>query len=118
MSVTSMRVCHVLVAMDNESRPITSSKKHPRSCPSLLKLSAADHHGARERDRHSANPSGPESVSGQAASGGRSRRGRGLLGLLKGDPLAYINVDPIWKPSLGQGEDFQMNDLIAFVNGG
>lgn len=41
-----------------------------------------------------------------------------LLGLLKGDPLSYINVEPAWKPTLGEDGDFKMADLIAFVNVG
>lgn len=40
-----------------------------------------------------------------------------LLGLLKGDSLAYINVDPTWKPTLGDGDGFRMQDLVGFVSG-
>lgn len=38
-----------------------------------------------------------------------------LLGLLKGDPLSYVNVDPNWKPSLPGTDNFTMSDLVAFV---
>ena len=38
-----------------------------------------------------------------------------LLGLLKGDPSSYINVEPNWKPTLSSAADFKMADLIAFV---
>jgi hypothetical protein len=37
-----------------------------------------------------------------------------LLGLLKGDPFSYVNVEPNWTPTLGDG-DFTMPDLIRFV---
>lgn len=40
-----------------------------------------------------------------------------LLGLLKGDPLSYINVEPTWKPTVGTSGDFSMRDLVAFVGG-
>lgn len=37
-----------------------------------------------------------------------------LLGLLKGDPFSYLNVEPNWTPSLTDG-DFKMPDLINLV---
>lgn len=40
-----------------------------------------------------------------------------LLGLLEGDPQAYVNVDPKWRPTLpgkGAGE-FTMADLLTFA---
>lgn len=40
-----------------------------------------------------------------------------LLGLLKGDPLSYAQVEPAWRPSLADG-DFKMPDLIAIAQGG
>jgi hypothetical protein len=41
-----------------------------------------------------------------------------LLGLLKGDALSYINVEPNWTPTLpaANAGDFTMPDLINFVN--
>jgi Animal haem peroxidase len=41
-----------------------------------------------------------------------------LLGLLKGDALSYINVEPNWTPTLpaADADDFTMPDLITFVN--
>jgi hypothetical protein len=39
-----------------------------------------------------------------------------LLGLMKGDPFSYVNVEPTWEPTLGQHAGvFKMQDLIAFV---
>ena len=38
-----------------------------------------------------------------------------LLGLLKGDPLSFINVEPTWRPTLGSDGDFKMPDLISFA---
>lgn len=43
-----------------------------------------------------------------------------LLGLLEGDPLSYLNVEPNWEPSLevdGQrpGKDFEMAHLLKFA---
>ncbi|MDQ4143795.1 MAG: heme peroxidase family protein [Actinomycetota bacterium] len=38
-----------------------------------------------------------------------------LLGLLKGDSSSFINVHPNWTPTLGDGSDFKMADLIKFV---
>lgn len=38
-----------------------------------------------------------------------------LLGLLKGDPLSYINVVPNWAPELGVDGGFGMPDLVRFV---
>jgi hypothetical protein len=43
-----------------------------------------------------------------------------LLGLLKGDPFSYINVEPNWTPRRGglvEADDFAMPDLIRFVQG-
>jgi Animal haem peroxidase len=37
-----------------------------------------------------------------------------LLGLLKGDPLSYINVQPTWTPNFVDG-DFKMPELIAIA---
>jgi len=40
-----------------------------------------------------------------------------LLGLLKGDPFSYINVEPRWTPSLSRANSrFTMPDLINFVD--
>ena len=39
-----------------------------------------------------------------------------LLGLLKGDPLSFINVEPNWIPTLAGSDQFTMPDLIRFVN--
>ncbi len=41
-----------------------------------------------------------------------------LLGLLKGDPLSYISVEPNWTPTLPAANtgDFTMPDLINLVN--
>lgn len=38
-----------------------------------------------------------------------------LFGLLKGDPLAYVNVEPNWSPELAVDGTFKMPDLIRFV---
>jgi hypothetical protein len=41
-----------------------------------------------------------------------------LLGLLKGDPLSFLNVEPNWTPGLGaQDGVFMMPDLVRFVQG-
>ena len=41
-----------------------------------------------------------------------------LLGLLKGDPLSFVNVEPAWTPTLGTtAGQFTMADLINFVQG-
>ncbi|MBA2313187.1 MAG: peroxidase [Actinobacteria bacterium] len=41
-----------------------------------------------------------------------------LLGMLKGDPFSYINIEPNWEPFLGQNpQDFTMGDLVAFTLG-
>jgi hypothetical protein len=40
-----------------------------------------------------------------------------LLGLIKGDPMSYISVDPCWKPCLGKKEGiFTMADLIKIAD--
>lgn len=39
-----------------------------------------------------------------------------LLGLIKGDPMSYISVDPCWKPCLGKKEGvFTIADLIKIA---
>ncbi len=39
-----------------------------------------------------------------------------LLGLLKGDPLSYLNVEPNWTPNLAAADDdFKMPDLIRLA---
>jgi hypothetical protein len=41
-----------------------------------------------------------------------------LLGLLKGDPFPYLNVEPNWKPTLGSAVgEFTMADLVKFDRG-
>lgn len=41
-----------------------------------------------------------------------------LLGLIKGDPFSFLNVEPGWKPSLGPTPgQFTMKDLVDFVEG-
>jgi hypothetical protein len=40
-----------------------------------------------------------------------------LLGLLKDDHLAYINVEPTWKPDLDAGSVNSMSGLIKFAAG-
>jgi hypothetical protein len=38
-----------------------------------------------------------------------------LIGLLGGDPLSYLGVEPNWKPFLKEGSDtFRLSDLINF----
>jgi hypothetical protein len=38
-----------------------------------------------------------------------------LIGLLSGDPLSYLSVDPLWKPFLGPEDGrFTLSDLINF----
>jgi hypothetical protein len=41
-----------------------------------------------------------------------------LLGLLDGDPLSFLSVEPNWEPELPRGEDgqFKMADLIRFAD--
>jgi hypothetical protein len=41
-----------------------------------------------------------------------------LLGLLEGDPLSFLSVEPNWKPELEGAEDgdFKMADLIRFAD--
>lgn len=44
-----------------------------------------------------------------------------LLGLLKGDPFSYVNVEPAWTPRRGglvDADDFTMPHLIRFVQEG
>jgi hypothetical protein len=38
-----------------------------------------------------------------------------LMGLLKGDPFSYVNVEPTWRPSLGTNGGFRMPDLVQFT---
>jgi len=41
-----------------------------------------------------------------------------LLGLIKGDSFSFFNVEPTWKPTLGQTPgEFTMKDLVDFVEG-
>lgn len=41
-----------------------------------------------------------------------------LLGLLKGDPFSFINVEPNWTPTLGTPSgQFTMAELVEFVQG-
>jgi hypothetical protein len=41
-----------------------------------------------------------------------------LLGLIKGDPFSFLNVEPSWKPTLGEASgQFSMDELVAFVEG-
>jgi hypothetical protein len=35
-----------------------------------------------------------------------------LIGLLAGDPLSFLGVQPDWTPTLGEGTDFTLSDLI------
>jgi hypothetical protein len=37
-----------------------------------------------------------------------------FIGLLQGDPTSYLRQNPNWKPTLGQGRDFKMADLLRF----
>lgn len=38
-----------------------------------------------------------------------------LLGLLKGDPLSFVNVEPNWVPDLADDGSFTISDLVSFV---
>jgi len=38
-----------------------------------------------------------------------------FVGLLQGDPNSYLRKDPSWKPTLGQGQDFEVADLLRFA---
>lgn len=39
-----------------------------------------------------------------------------LIGLLAGDPLSYLRVEPNWQPTLGPGPgEFAMADLLRFA---
>ncbi len=38
-----------------------------------------------------------------------------FVGLLQADPNSYLQKDPYWKPTLGQGQDFEMADLLRFA---
>lgn len=58
----------------------------------------------------------PEGGSGKLGPLGGRLVAEVLLGLLKGDPMSYANVEPGWTPSLGS-ESFAMSDLISFVDG-
>ena len=35
-----------------------------------------------------------------------------LIGLLAGDPLSYLGVQPNWTPTLGGGGKFTLSDLV------
>ena len=35
-----------------------------------------------------------------------------LIGLLAGDPLSFLGVQPDWTPTLGEGGNFTLSDLI------
>jgi hypothetical protein len=38
-----------------------------------------------------------------------------FLGLLSGDPLSYLNVNPTWQPTLPkQGDAFELRDIVVF----
>jgi hypothetical protein len=37
-----------------------------------------------------------------------------FIGLLQGDSTSYLRQNPNWKPTLGQGQDFKMADLLKF----
>ena len=41
-----------------------------------------------------------------------------LVGLLKGDPLSWLSVEPGWRPPLAVNGRFAMADLIRFATGG
>ncbi len=41
-----------------------------------------------------------------------------LVGLLAGDPLSWLNVEPNWQPALARDGRFGMPELIRFVNDG
>ena len=38
-----------------------------------------------------------------------------FIGILQGDPNSYLQKDPSWKPSLGQGQEFEVADLLRFA---
>jgi hypothetical protein len=38
-----------------------------------------------------------------------------FIGLLEGDQMSYLRQDPEWTPNLGQGQDFEMADLLKFA---
>lgn len=40
-----------------------------------------------------------------------------LIGLLKGDPLSWLNIEPDWQPPLAQNGKFGMAELIRFAQG-
>lgn len=39
-----------------------------------------------------------------------------LIGILQLDSNSFLGSNPNWSPNIGEGEDFQFKDLIAFVN--
>jgi hypothetical protein len=41
-----------------------------------------------------------------------------LIGLLAGDPLSWLNIEPDWQPTLAQNGRFGMAELIRFALGG
>jgi hypothetical protein len=40
-----------------------------------------------------------------------------LIGLLKGDPLSWLNIEPDWQPPLAKNGKFGMPELIRFAQG-
>jgi len=38
-----------------------------------------------------------------------------FIGLLTGDPLSYLSVEPNWTPELAEGRRFDMPQLIKFA---
>jgi hypothetical protein len=39
-----------------------------------------------------------------------------FLGLLAGDPLSYLNIDPSWRPTFAQqGSNFELRDIVVFA---
>lgn len=40
------------------------------------------------------------------------------LGLLKGDPLSWLSVEPGWKPLVAVNGRFTMANLVRFATGG
>ena len=40
--------------------------------------------------------------------------GEVLVGLIEGDPESFLAIEPTWRPSYGQNDDFTMADLVMF----
>lgn len=38
-----------------------------------------------------------------------------FIGILQGDPNSYLRKEPNWKPTLGQGQEFEVADLLRFA---